>query len=238
MSFRIVPYGTDIILKYTDRLLKVNPDYTQDDIEWLKEFLIRNYSLLIENPYKMYMFLTLINGKIFSGYFSYIFNFNLNKSIKDRNYSQCFELVLNPTFEEVFENDKLSEKEKTHLLNNTSLEILSTNLTIKKLTLYPSKMNQIHDIFDESYMDLYSKIYHRKVKHNRSGFQDFILVTEHNPITQTNHVHTYKLLNIILQCINDEFSDKLTSNTITDIKKRFEIEIKMVQYTYSVLSKL
>ena len=76
----IVPESLFRIFDYVRKIFSSNPEYTEDDLEWMMNIIEGNIKMLIGNPYNFYKFLTITNLKSFCGYFSHVYNFKLVKN--------------------------------------------------------------------------------------------------------------------------------------------------------------
>lgn len=238
MTVILYPLGTSNVFKCIEKIIQTNLEYTQDDIEWLMEIFRERYQELGSNPEKFYTLLSLLNMKIFSGYFAHIFNYRLSKYTKDRNLENVLEMIYSPEYIEVQDNELLNDNEKRDLLNTLFVEAMTTNLTIKRITLNPPLLLNFEKTFEESYNDLYSKIYYKILPNNRSGFQDFIVITEYNQKSKSNHAYTFKLIDLLIQCYNQSYSQKLSEVTIQNIHNKFHLELKIIENNMLILSKI
>lgn len=236
MTITIVPYGSGKILDCVTRIFDSNTEYNSDDIKWLINVFTKNYNYLGQNPNKYYSLLTLVNMRIFSGYFAHIFNYKLTKYTKERNEQEITKLFFNPEFKEVLDNNILSEDEKNELLKIFEMEVYTTNLFMKKISINTNLTERFDEVFEECYIDVYTKIFRNDVKNPKNEFQDFILVTEYNPRTKTNHAYTFKLIDLLIQCFNQNFTHKLSDITIKSLCDKFETELKIIEYNMQILA--
>lgn len=238
MTVVLYPLGTSKVFECIEKILQTNVEYNSDDVHWLLEIFRVRYIELGANPEKFYTLLTLLNMKIFSGYFAHVFNYRISKYTKDRNIDGVMEMFYNPEFTEVQDNELLNDNEKRDLLNTLFLESMTTNLTIKRITLNQELIYNFERTFEESYNDLYSKIYYKILPNNRSGFQDFVVITEYSQKSKSNLAHTYKLIDLLIQCYNQSYSEKLSEVSIQNICSKFDLELKIIEHNMLVLSKI
>ena len=236
MSINIVPYGTSKILECVSRIFDSNTEYNAEDIKWLINIFLKSYNSLIQNPYKYYSLLTLVNMRIFCGYFAHIFNYKLTKFTKERNEQEVYKLFLNPEFKEILGNNILSETERNELMKVFEMEVYVTNLFMKKVSINTSITERFDEVFEECYMDVYTKLFRNDVNTPKNEFQDFVLVTEHNPRTKTNHAYTFKLIDLLIQCVSQNFTHNLSDVTIQSLCNKFETELKIIEYNMQVLA--
>lgn len=236
MSINIVPYGSGKILECISRIFDSNTEYTSEDVKWLMNIFVKNYSYLSQNSYKYYSLLTLANMRIFSGYFAHIFNYKLTKFTKERSEQEVTNLFMNPEFNEIKDNNILSLEEKNELLKVFEMEVYVTNFFMKKNSINTDFGDKFDEVFEECYVDVYTKLFRNDVKTPKNEFQDFVLVTEHNPRTKTNHAYTFKLIDLLIQCFNQNFTHKLSDVTIKSLCDKFETELKIIEYNMQVLA--
>jgi hypothetical protein len=219
------------IYKYITRCLHTNTELNKDDIDWFLYHLYNNYIEITREITKFYIMLSLINQITFCGYFSQKYNNKITKAIKERDGADLISLIQNPKFEEVVNNDHLNKTEQKELMDILQLEAYTTNLTIKRMATNINFNGDIDKLYRESYNDLFNKVFGKKIKFNRADFQEYILITEYNPKTRHSHAYTFRLIDILQQCITNVFSYNISENNIKSIKSRFILELKMVQYS-------
>jgi hypothetical protein len=173
--------------------------------------------------------LSLLNNRTFCGYFAIIYNTNVFKCVKDRDDEDFKNYLLNPYFEEAVNSTELTETEKDEILNTLSLEAMTANLTIKRLTINDSL--NIEDTYLESYRELYNKVYINVIKSSRDNFQEFLFVMEYNPKSGNSHVYTFKLIDALTQCIKNKFTYDISKDNIDLIRKKYDIEIKLLKFS-------
>lgn len=121
---------------------------------------------------------------------------------------------------------------------------------------------QIDKLYKESYDELYEKIFSNisttqhhtstlKIFHKehneksdfrnikikapcKSGFQNIVFISELDSETQNNHIYTYKLMDILKQCIYKDFKIKFSPENIENINTRFDLEIRLVHHSLEV----
>jgi hypothetical protein len=236
MSLHIVPPGKSKLIYYVQKIFENNGEYSNDDIEWIMTAFKKSYDDCVQNIYQFYMMLVLVNVKTFCGYFSQMYNFNLIRVVNERNHKEFIHFLINPKIHEITENSALTETEVKELMNILSLEILTANLTLKKLTVNENFCNQISKIYEESHKDLFTKFYSKKIDSARSSFEDFVVITEQNPKTKVTHAYTFKFMDILLKLISNEYPEYLSDITVLNLKEKYSTEIKLVEYSIAMLS--
>jgi hypothetical protein len=230
MAPTITLSGDKYVIQYLLRCMHTNPEYSLDDIEWIMYNIHNNYTTMIREITKFYTFLSLINYNTFCGYFSQTYNIKLTKSVKERDNNEFIKLINAPKFEEVLNNTLLNKVEQRELLDILQLETYAANLTIKRMSINTSFNGDIEKLYMDSYNDLFNKMFSKKINFNRADFQEFILITEYNAKTRHSHAYTFRLLDILKQCVTGEFNYELSENNIKSVKSRFVLEMKMVSY--------
>jgi hypothetical protein len=231
MAPNVTLNGDIYIYKYITRCLHTNTELNQEDVDWFLYHFYNNYVDITREITKFYITLSLINHSTFCGYFSQKYNNKLTKAIKERDGSDLLRLIQNPKFEEVVDNDLLNKAEQKELLDILQLEAYTANLTVKRMATNNKNIEDIEKIYRESYNELFNKIFFKKIKFSRADFQEFILITEYNPKTRHSHAYTFRLIDILSQCITNVFSYSISESNIKSIKTRFILELKMVQYS-------
>jgi len=234
----IVPESLIKTFTYVKHVFSSNNEYTEDDIEWMMNIIQSNIKLLIKNSYNFYKFLTITNLKCFTGYFSHVYNFKLVKSVKDRHSVNFINHILNLDFDEFEQNNLLNDSEYNELKNILELDILTSNITLKRLTLNSELVNFIDKTFEESCIDIYNNLYKDKIEDSKCNFQDFIIVKEYNQQTKTDHAYTFRLIDILIYIINENYPDYLNSKTIDIIREKFNLELKITEYNLRLLSNI
>lgn len=231
MSVKIAQGNTFKVFQYTNKVVSTNENFTPEDAEWVTENFVNMYNKISENVYSMYLFLTLINQKSFCGYFSRIYNNSIFKSVKERNQINLLNLMLHPVSEEFQNNTSLSEDENTDLKELLSLEVFTTNLTVKRLTLSVDNIDNFEKVYSESYKDIYNKLFKEKIKTNRADFQNYTIITEvKNNIEYANAFFLHDILsNILLTNSQLEHEDV--------IKEKYNLELKLVYHTLKYYTK-
>jgi len=236
MSLQIIPYGKSKLLFFVKKIFENNNEYSEDDIEWMMTSFKKSYEDCIQNIYQFYMMLVLVNVKTYCGYFSQVYNFNIMRVINERNHKEFINLLLNPKIHEITENSSLDEIEIKELMNILSLEILATNLTLKKISLNDNFCNFLNKTYNESHKDLFTKFYSKKIASERSCFEDFVVITEQNLQTRVTHAYTFKFMDILLKIISNDLPEYLSDMTIQSIREKYCIEIKIVEYSISMIA--
>lgn len=232
MPLIIVPYSIDKFCEYFHKILKSKNDYDEDDINWVANIFISNYDGLSENAENLYTLLTITNQKIFSGYFSMIYNSLFDSAVKSRDQDKFTQLLYNPVNPEITENTLLTPSEKQELTDNLRLEILTTNLSIKKILVNPIFITDIESLFYNVYNELFNKKYNLVVKKNRADFEDFITIEEVDITDNIRYAYTYTLFDFLRRCIDSELSVEI----IEKFKPLYETEVKLIEYNRYILS--
>jgi len=231
MPSKIISPGINYIVVYAEKCFKSNIDYTEDDVRWIMNVFDELIDEYMKEISKMYMMLALTNLKSYCGYFCLVYNNKISRSVKERDYNMCKRLLLNPVFDEVMNNPHLNKIEQKELLDVLHLEVMNVNYTIKRMSMKNDSNIDIDELYIDSYNDLYNKIFVNKLNSCKSDFQEFILITEHNSKNRNSHAYTFKLVDILSQCVHDKFKYELSEGNIQNLKTRFNLEIKMVAYS-------
>jgi hypothetical protein len=228
MPPKVIPSSINCLYDYVIKCFKTNPDYIDEDLEWMLFHFNNIYTDFILNINNLYIMLAITNISSFCGYFALKYNNLLTKCVKERDAVSFKNTLLNPKIYEVVENTHLENNEKRELLDILTLESMVANLTIKRMIV--NKNNDIDSLYIDSYNELYEKLFIDKISNSRVNFQEFIFITEFNSKTGNSHVYTYRLVDILSQCISNKFTYEISENNINNIKKRFNLELKIVQY--------
>jgi hypothetical protein len=223
----VIPFGQAKIYNYCGAILEYNTLYDEEDKKWIQYSILKNFNDIEKN---IYYILSIINVKCFTGYFSRIFGDKLYVCIKNKNENGMRELLLNPTFPEIYDNKNLEENEIEMLKTVVELDILTTNLTVKRLCVNNHLINNIHNAFEESYNNIYYNVYQHKTEHNRLGFEDFVILTEENE-HNIKYAHTFGLYDILTEYIYSSFTVDISQGNITKLKDKYYTELKLV-YNY------
>ena len=224
----LIPYGISKVIQYTEYVSGTNPEYDKEDIAWLNQLVIDMYYKLSEDAYKLYLLLTLLNQKSFTGYFARHFNLSIAKAVKKRDETSFINLILSPKIVE-FESKSLTTEEKTETTNLTSLDVMSTNLALTRMLIRDTNGKDLEKIFEESRNELYNKLYNGSISEYRGEFQTFVIVTEYNPTSRTNHAYTFDLYSLL----TGKISKNLTPETIAGIKETYSLEYKLTYHTHN-----
>jgi hypothetical protein len=227
MTIKVIPLGFSHIHSYAESILGFNENYTVEDREWLAHIILNMYEYMNTN---IYYVLSLINIKTFSGYFCRSYNDKLLKEVKNKNTDAVVDIISNPTYGEIYDNKNLSDDEKQMLINLIHLDILSTNLTIKRISINPVLNSNIMKAYEESYCNIYYNLYQSKIDYNKIDFTDFIVLTEENETTRIKYARTFVLFDLISKYIRDEISQDMSDKNIKNIKDKYYLEIKMVYH--------
>jgi hypothetical protein len=229
MPPKIISKNPQYILSYVDYCFKSNTEYNIEDIEWIIYRFCSLYSVFNKEPEILYKMLALVNINSFCGYFSLSYNNNLLKAVKERDGKEFKTLLINPTYDEIYKNKLLNASEMEDLSSIFDMEALIHNLTLKRISVLESDVN-FEELYKDSYNEMYNKIFSLKISQNRSDFQGFIFLTEYNPTSRNSHVYTYKLIDILTQCITSSFTYEISQNNKDLIRERFSTEMKLVEY--------
>jgi len=224
----VIPFGISKVLQYLTYTVKTCTEYDYEDLAWIGQMVINMYETLSKDSYKLYLLLSILNQKSFTGYFARQFNHNLMKAVKKRDETSFYNLAISPKVAE-FNIKTLTEEEKTELNNLTSLDVMSTNLTILRLMVNDNNSNDIEKIFEESRDDLYNKLYIGSFTDSKADFQTFAIVTEYNPISRTNHAFTFDLYSLL----NGQISKDLNPETLANARETYTLEYKIINHKYS-----
>ena len=227
MTIKIIPSGFSEIYSYTKSILEFNENYTPDDREWLANIILNICEYMNTN---IYYILSLINIKTFSGYFCRMYNDIILKEVKNRNNDGIIELLINPIYPEVYDNKNLNDDEKQVLINLLHIDILTTNLTIKRICINPSLNSNIVKAYEDSYSNIYYNLYQSKFEYHKIDFTDFVILTEENEITRIKYAKTFELFKLLSQYIYDSLSTEIGEKNIKYIKDNYYLEIKMVYH--------
>lgn len=223
----VIPFAQAKIYNYCGAILEYNTLYDEDDKKWIQYHILKNFNDIGKN---IYYILSIINVKCFTGYFSRIFGDKLYVCIKNKDEAGIRELLLNPMFPEIYDNKNLEENELEMLKTIVELDILTTNLTVKRLCINNFLINNIHKAFEESYSNIYYNVYQHKTEHNRLGFEDFVILTEENE-HKIKYAHTFGLYDILTEYIYSSFTVDISQENITKLKDKYYTELKLV-YNY------
>ena len=227
MTVNIIPHGINSIYNYVKFILGNDEKYTEEDREWLG-YLILSISEYIDM--NIYYLLTIINVKCFSGYFSRIFNAKLCDLVKERNTDETINHLSKLEFPEIYDNKYLSEEESNMLKNLFDLDILATNLTIKRFCFNNYLYENISKAYEDSYNIIYMNMYASKVGNPKASFEDFIIITKENENTKIKYAYTFNLLDVLLQYVYDKFTFDIGEENIEMVKSSYSTELKMVRY--------
>jgi hypothetical protein len=144
------------------------------------------------------------------------------KAIKRRDDTSFYNLAMQPKVVE-FESKDLSSQEKTEVSNLTSLDVMSTNMTIARMLINDEVSNNIDRAFEESRIDLYNKLYTGSFPESKAEFQTFAIVTEYNPVSRTNHAYTFDLYSLLAGSI----SKQLNPETLANARQTYSLEYKL-----------
>ena len=223
----VIPVGHSKIYSYVGAILEYNYIYDEDDKKWLRNQILNNIDEIKNN---IYYILSIINIKCFTGYFSRIFGDKLYICIKNKDENSIKDLLLNPSFPEISSNKNLEESESEMLKTLVELDVLTTNLTIKRLCVNHSLIKDITQAFEDSYSNIFYNIYQHKTSHNRLGFEDFVILSEENE-DGVQYANTFNLYDILTEYIYSSFTVDISQENINKIKDKYYTEIKLV-YNY------
>lgn len=221
----IIPFGISKILQYASYTLQ---DNTEEDIIWMNQMIINMYYKLSEDTYKLYLLLTILNRKSFTGYFARHFNQNIDRIVSNKDETGFINAILHPNIVE-FESKALTKEEKTELTNLTSLDVMSTNLTISRMLINDSIGENLEKAFEESRLDLYTKLYIGSINSSKSEFQTFAIVSEYNPVSRTNHAYTFDIYSLLMGNV----SKQLSPETLKKVKETYSLEGKLITYKHN-----
>lgn len=223
----VLPFGHSKIYKYCSAVLEYNTLYNEEDKEWLRCQIFKNIDDIGKN---IYYILSIINVKCFTGYFSRIFGDKLYINVKNKDENSIRELLLNPTFQEIYDNKNLEDNEIEMLRTVVELDILVTNLTVKRLSVNGFLVHNIAKAFEDSYNNIYYNIYQHKTEHNRVGFEDFVILTEENE-EKIKYAYTFNLYDILTEYIYNTYTVNISQENKNKLKDKYYTELKLV-YNY------
>ena len=214
--------------------------YKKEDIEWMTNIWIKNYDKIKENPENYYMILTLLNRNTKSGRFALIYNDLVYNVVEKRKEKDFVKLLMNPEFPEINDNKALAEEEKQYLKTILKYEMTAINLLMKrqesskKIELIPSVL------YNECFMQV-SLMYQKEedpelLKYSSFESPNYITIAEHNENTDTYHMYSFDLLDLIVLVVfkeNNVYTGKPFSEAnLENINSRYNTEIKMVKRAY------
>lgn len=228
MPPKLISKTPQYLLSYIEHCFKTNKDFIQEDIDWIIFHFCALYSEFIKEPLVLYQTLSLINVKTYCGYFALKFNSDIVKAVKERNGSVFRTLIMNPYYNEIKNNKYLTENELEELYNIYEMEPLVHNLTVKRISVLGESIENYENLYIDSYNEIYTKFFIDKISQNRADFQTLLFLTEYIPKYKNSQVYTYKIIDILKQCITQKFSYDISKNNIELIRNRFSTELKMV----------
>jgi hypothetical protein len=231
MTVTIIPLGVSKTLTYFVNVVKTNPAYSKEDVDWLLEAFVSIYDELKDETFRLTLLLTLLNQNCFSGYFARVFNSNIQKYTEKRNHIEVVNNFINPAFVEFSKSETLTEEERSQVNELLILDVTATNLTLKRMSLNPNLENNFQKAFDDSYSEVYNRLYINSVNSSRSNFQDFVILTEMNQKTKTNHAYTYKLAELLEKIIREEPMKEIEKSMLDNVTRKYYLEIKLLHYT-------
>jgi hypothetical protein len=227
MTINVIPSGFSQIHSYTKSVLEFNDGYTPEDREWLAHIILNICEYMNSN---IYYILSLINMKNFSGYFCRSYNDMLLKGVKNKDNDSVLELLTAPIYPEIYDNNNLNTEEKQILINLLHLDILTTNLTIKRICINPILNSNITKTYEESYSNIYYNLYQSKFDYHKIDFNDFVILMEENETTRIKYARTFGLFDLLTQYIYDSLPKEIGEKNIKSIKDKYYLEIKMVYH--------
>jgi len=228
MTLNVIPDGTSIIFSYVKFLCTNNDRYDEEDKAWLTQIILNLIDYLDSN---IYYFLTIINVKCFSGYFSKTFNDGLYECVKSRDTEKTMQYISDLKFPEIDDNKLLSEEEVKTLRLLFDIDVLSTNLTIKRFSVNSYLYNDLGKAFEDSYANIYTSLYANKTDISRVNFEDFVVIVKESGESGIKYAHTFNLYDILVHCIFNKYSQDISQENIDKIRDTYCMELKMVQYT-------
>lgn len=227
MTIKVIPSGIAQIYSYVLNILNFNEGYTLEDREWLAHIILNICDHMKTN---IYYILSLINIKTYSGYFCRSYNDILLREVKNKNVDVVMELLTEPVYPEIYNNPNINSDEKQILINLLHLDILATNLTIKRIAINPILNENIMKTYEESYSNIYYNLYHSKFDYNKIDFTDFVVLTEENESTRIKYAKTFALYDLLTRYVYDNLTDEVSEKNIKYIKDTYYLEIKMVYH--------
>lgn len=248
MSVKIIPQAAinakrffqDTILSGKNILNGNKFLYKDTDIEWMTKIWLKTYDKLKETPEKYYTVLTLLNRNTRCGRFALIYNDLVYNTVDKRKEKEFVKLLLNPEFPEVFDNKALTDEEREHLKKILKYEMTAINLLMKrqesskKIELVPSTL------YNECFLQV-SLMYQQEedpelLKYSSFESPNFTTLAEYNENTDTYHMYSYDLLDLIVLVTfkeNNVYTGKpFSEQNLENIHSRYTAEIKMVRRSY------
>ena len=214
--------------------------YKKEDIDWMTNVWLKNYDKIKENPNVYYTTLTLLNRNTRSGRFALIYNDLVYNTVEKRKEKEFAKLLLNPEFPEIFDNKSLTEEERENLKTILKYEMTAINLLLKrqesskKIELIPSTL------YNECFLQV-SLMYQQEedpelLKYSSFESPNFTTLAEHNENTDTYHMYSYDLLDLIVLVTfkeNNVYTGKpFSEQNLENINSKYAAEIKMVRRSY------
>jgi hypothetical protein len=229
MALKIIKYNIEEVSTYIDYMLHRNSSLTSDNIDFVTEIFNSNHEEIFENPRNLYLFLSLINKNCFTGCFSTQFNSKLVENIQTENYDEILNSFLNPNIDQFCKNKYLNEEEEKELADIMNLEIMATNLTLKRIILQKIITSDFDKTYEESYYEIFHKLFRGILNDSRELFQNFVLITEKDSQTGIKYTYTYALNEIMDQLVNRTFVRPVSQNNIDWLKERYALEYKVLK---------
>jgi len=214
--------------------------YSKEDVDWMTNIWIKNYDKIKENPYNYYMTLTLLNRNTKSGRFALIYNDLVYASVEKRKEKDFLKLLLHPEFTEINDNKYFDEKERNHWRFILKCELTAINLLMKKqenskkIQMIPSPL------YNECFIQV-SFLFNKDIdidllKYTSFESTNFITLSEYNENTDTYHMYSFDLIDLILLVVfkeNNIYTNKpFSEQNLENINTKYSTEIKMVRRSY------
>jgi hypothetical protein len=228
MTLKVIFKTSIYILKYTEHCFSTNKEYTKEDIEWIIYHFCESYPVFCKDPVIMYRMLSLVNINKFCGFFALTYNNSILKSVKERDVNEFKNLILNPNYIEINDTRFLNKDEIEELNFIFEMETFIHNLILKRIVVSENEDFVFDELYKTSYNEIYNNFFSDKIIINRADFQNFVFLTEYNTKTRNSHVYTYKLDDILIQCITEKFTYEISKNNIDILKNRFAVEMKLI----------
>lgn len=210
-------------------VLQSNPDYNQKDLDWIENIFINHYETLTGSSQNFYKSLALLYRKTYCGYFAQLYNYDIYFLIRNQNEEEFIKKFTTPIFDELDTNKYLNDEENKLMLNILYLEMLSMNLTMVKFLISYGK--KFPDLYDESYQELYTKMYINTIPESRSYFDDFVTLGKFSPKIRAKRAFSYPLLDIVMILTTGVEHDYINDSNRSMLEEKYDLEIKLMRVT-------
>ena len=210
---------------------------SEDDLNWLKEQILSNMSLLPEEA--LYRFLVLANRRSGCGQFALTFNNKLTKCMVSRSETDLNSLLnadLETIFPEVVSNTQLNPQQKELVLGNLKTEMLALNMTMDTLLSSNTIYSQNKSILGENaHIQCFGNVcmYESKLTTSVNQMPSVVSVVT-NDSTHIPIIYMFPLVQlitlIVMRGVNPYTQTKFSQETVSMINKRYPVEVAIVKY--------